>query len=62
MAYFEPRIYRAVNAGPLRFDIMKLCKPQCNVNSNVNVTVNVYVNANVYCKCNCNVNHKSDLV
>jgi len=20
MAYFEPRIYRAVNAGPLRFD------------------------------------------
>ena len=25
MAYFEPRIYRAVNAGPLRFDIMKFC-------------------------------------
>jgi len=25
MAYFEPRIYRAVNAGHLRFDIMKFC-------------------------------------
>jgi len=23
MAYFEPRIYQAVNTGPLRFDIMK---------------------------------------
>jgi len=23
MAYFEPRIYRAVNAVPLMFDIMK---------------------------------------
>ncbi len=29
MAYFEPRIYRAVNAGPLRFDIVKFC---CNNN------------------------------
>src|SRR6218665_326200 len=25
MAYFEPRIYQAVNADPLRFDIMKFC-------------------------------------
>ena len=25
MAYFEPRVYRALNAGPLRFDIMKFC-------------------------------------
>jgi len=25
MAYFEPLVYRAVNAGPLRFDIMKFC-------------------------------------
>ena len=25
MAYFEPQIYRVVNAGPLRFDIMKVC-------------------------------------
>jgi len=25
MAYFEPRIYRAVDAGPLRFDVMKFC-------------------------------------
>jgi len=23
MAYFEPRIYQAVNAGPLRLDVMK---------------------------------------
>jgi len=25
VAYFEPRINRAVNACPLRFDIMKFC-------------------------------------
>src|SRR6218665_909250 len=25
MAYFEPRVCRAVNAGPLRFDIMTFC-------------------------------------
>jgi len=25
MAYFEPRIHQAVNASPLRFDIMKFC-------------------------------------
>ena len=25
MACFKPRIYRTVNAGPLRFDIMKFC-------------------------------------
>jgi len=25
MAYFEPRIYRDVNASPLMFNIMKFC-------------------------------------
>src|SRR6218665_804748 len=25
MTYFKPRIYRAVNTGALRFDIMKFC-------------------------------------
>ena len=25
MAYFEPQIYRAIDGGPLRFNIMKFC-------------------------------------
>jgi len=29
-AYFEPRIYQAVNAGPLRFDKTRFC---CSSNS-----------------------------
>jgi len=36
MAYFEPQIYRAVNAGPLRFNIMKFC---CVAKSSIDLVV-----------------------
>ena len=37
MAYFEPQAYQAVNAGPLRFVIMKFC---CNGNYTITTLSN----------------------
>jgi len=42
MAYFKARVYRAVNARPLRFNVMKFCCISCKVD---NVVIKFTVSA-----------------